>query len=178
MPRPLAPDNMSLKVTPLNPTNRVFLAHAKSEKHPLGSTYSIHRTGLIVVQNGTVNKILKQKHLTKDSISFNQIIDMTSENARIAQNIIEQNVPEGQFYKLMHGLYNPKATKVEDKPRTMTLIKIPDFPENQPVLLINEDLHDIDDQQFHQIIFKQLDMNAYLNIVQDKFEKQWHNVIA
>lgn len=174
----LAPDNMSLKVTPLNPTNRVFLAHAKSEKHPLGSTYSIRRTGLIVVQNGTVNKILKQKHLAKDSVSFDQIIDMTSENARIAQNIIEQNVPEGQFYKLMHGLYNPKATKVEDKPRTMTLIKIPDFPENQPVLLINEDLHDIDDQQFHQIIFKQLDMNAYLNIVQDKFEKQWHNVIA
>lgn len=176
--KPLAPDNMSLKVEMLNPTNRIFLAHAKSAKHPLGSTYSIRRTGLIVVQNGTVNKILKAKHLSKTDVSFSQLIDMTSENARIAQNVIEQNVTDNQFDKLMNGIYNPKATKVEDKPRTMTLIKIPDLPENQPVLLINEDLHDIDDQTYHQIIFKQLDMNAYLKIVQDKFEKQWHNVIA
>lgn len=153
----------------LNPTNRAFFVK------PSVTKTTIKQTGLSVVQANTVKKRLNLKS-TKDATDkpFSEIITQDPQ----ARDIIIQNIGATAYNdQYLEKRFDPKATSTSDKPRDIKPVKISDFPENQPAMILNEDLHDLSHQEFLTWL-NRLDFNVYLNIVQEKFEKQWLNHIA
>ena len=166
-----ADENHGIKPKILNPTNRIFLAKKSA------SDTTIKMTGLGTIKPSAIKERLKERAKTM-SISNEPIFRDIINTDFVARDVIEANLDKYSFNKLYNSKYDPKATETEKKPRDITTIKISNLKENQPVIIYNEDLHDIDHQTFKKIIFKELDFNAYLDIMQSKFENQWQNNIA
>lgn len=166
-----ADENHGINPGILNPTNRIFLAKKSA------SDTTIKMTGLGTIKPSAIKERLKERAKTM-SISNEPIFRDIINTDFVARDVIEANLDKYSFSKLYNSKYDPKATETEKKPRDITTIKISNLKENQPVIIYNEDLHDIDHQTFKKIIFKELDFNAYLDIMQSKFENQWQNNIA
>lgn len=148
------PQNVEL----LNATNRIFLVKSTA------SNVTIKSTGLQTVSLSTAKKRNPDAELLRDVINVDPV----------AEYVIKENSSQHFFNALFDQPLRPKTTIKSEKPRDLTIIKITDLPLDQPVLIYNEDLHDITQSEYDELI-KKLDMNVYLNLVQTKFNTQWKN---
>jgi hypothetical protein len=142
----------------LNATNRIFLAKKSA------SDITIKSTGLQTVNTSSAKKREPNAEVLRDIIKVDPV----------AEYVIKENASQ-QFYKdLFDQPFRPKTTIKSEKPRDLTIIKITDLPLDQPVIIHNEDLHDVTQTEYEDLLQK-LDMHAYLDLVQNKFETQWQN---
>lgn len=166
-----ADENHGITPKILNPTNRIFLAKKSA------SDITIKMTSLGTIKPAAIKQRLKERAQTMTISSepiFRDIINVDF----VARDVMEANLDQQSFNKLYNSPYDPKATETDKKPRDITTMKISNLKENQPVIIYNEDLHDISHQDFKKMILKKLDFNAYLDIMKSKFENQWQNNIT
>ena len=166
-----ADENHGITPKILNPTNRIFLAKKSA------SDITIKMTSLGTIKPAAIKQRLKERAQTMTISSepiFRDIINVDF----VARDVMEANLDQQSFNKLYNSPYDPKATETDKKPRDITTMKISNLKENQPVIIYNDDLHDISHQDFKKMILKKLDFNAYLDIMQSKFENQWQNNIT
>lgn len=142
----------------LNATNRIFLAKKSASK------ITIKSTGLQTVSVSSAKKREPNAESLRDIIHVDPV----------AEYVIKENASKKFFKNLLDQPFRPKTTIKSEKPRDLTIIKITDLPLDQPVIIHNEDLHDVTQTEYDELLQK-LDMNAYLDLVQNKFETQWQN---
>lgn len=160
----------------LNQTNRVIPVKSSSTR--------IRMTGVQVMQAKSIHKQwLAQHPETKKvpDLTNTRFADIIADQSDLtAMNILRLNLHESQSQfnqnTLLAGRYNPHATKVVEKPRKIINIKITGFPEDQPVDLLNHDLHDITPEQYDKIIAN-LDKKFYIDTTEDAFTSAWQNPI-
>lgn len=148
----------------LNATNRAFMVK------PEFSDETIKMSGLQSVRNPTVQKRAKDNHVKPEYLR-----DIIFRDP-IADAVIKANASTKFYDNLLDQEYDPHAKIVAEKPRDLVIIKITDYPTDQPTLLYNEDLHDITHAEYQDLIRK-IDFKQYLDLVQMKFETQWQNEI-
>ena len=169
-----------------NPTNRVFLIKNNDKNEPT----LLRMTGLQVVRNSTVNKRIKEAQASGTSVkkseaTFRDIIRV-DHNANF---VMKANYGSDNpiYNKLYNGYYDPKATNTSDKPRDITNKKVSNLDPDQPIMIFNDDLHDMPQNGYDALIKSDprrkdkaplIDFDAYLDIIKDKFEGQWQNTFV
>lgn len=102
-------------------------------------------------------------------------------NDPIAEKVIKRYLSKVDLYDEDNGIYgkmitslNPKNSDKRYKIIDLSLAKINDFPDKHPVYINNRALADYPADTISYLI-DHLDYEAYLDIVQNKFEKSWQN---
>ena len=147
-------------------------------------------TGLQVVRNSTVNKRIKEAQASGTSVkkseaTFRDIIRVDHN----ADFVMKANYGSDNpiYNKLYNGYYDPKATNTSDKPRDITNKKVSNLDPDQPIMIFNDDLHDMPQNGYDALIKSDprrkdkaplIDFDAYLDIIKDKFEGQWQNTFV
>ena len=93
------------------------------------------------------------------------------DEANLAMSLKDEN--NGIYGKMITSL-NPKNSDKRYKIIDLSLAKINDFPDKHPVYINNRALADYPADTISYLI-DHLDYEAYLDIVQNKFEKSWQN---
>lgn len=164
-------ENGEQKFEVLNPTNRVFLVKP-SKNHP-EEDYTMSQTGLQTLQVKQANKRLDDKSMSHSGVIFKDIINQDP----IAKNVMIANTSSENYTEnLLNKPYIGSAAKiVADRPRDVTIKKISGFPKDHPALIYNEDLHEISHDEYLSLINERIDYDAYIDLVQTSFDKQWKN---
>lgn len=164
-------ENGEQKFEVLNPTNRVFLVKP-SKNHP-EEDYTMSQTGLQTLQIKQANKRLDDKSMSHSGVIFKDIINQDP----IAKNVMIANTSSENYTEnLLNKPYIGSAAKiVADRPRDVTIKKISGFPKDHPALIYNEDLHEISHDEYLSLINERIDYDAYIDLVQTSFDKQWKN---
>lgn len=148
----------------LNPTNRVYLTKT--------SKFTIRSTGLHVVSAQSAKSRVKK---LSTGTSFRTIIGDRVDP--IADAVLKQTLGERAYRALYDTNYNPTAMKGSDsslKPRDIIRMKLPGFPQDHPVDLINGDLHQLSNQDIINCL-TDLNLDSYLKLVETAFTEQWQN---
>lgn len=148
----------------LNPTNRVYLTKT--------SKFTIRSTGLHVVSAQSAKGRVKK---LSTGTSFRAIIGDRVDP--IADAVLKQTLGERAYRALYDTNYNPTAMKGSDsslKPRDIIRMKLPGFPQDHPVELINGDLHQLSPEAIIKCLTN-LNLDSYLKLVETAFTEQWQN---
>lgn len=148
----------------LNPTNRVYLTKT--------SKFTIRSTGLHVVSAQSAKTRVKK---LSTGTSFRDIIGDRVDP--IADAVLKQTLGERAYRALYDTNYNPTAMKGSDsslKPRDIIRMKLPGFPQDHPVELINGDLHQLSPEAIIKCLTN-LNLDSYLKLVETAFTEQWQN---
>lgn len=161
----------------LNPTNRVFLV--KPGTNPNNEPdYTVAQTGLQVVQVSTARKRLAANSTSATGAHFRDIIGHGYSDP-VAIQVMKENMGINTYSaNILSPKFNPKATHAAEKPRDVKVIKISGFPEKHPALIYNEDLHEISHKDYQNLMTNRIDYDAYLDMVESSFNKQWKNIIV
>lgn len=111
--------------------------------------------------NGGINRTLRL--VAKDKVKANSKTgqDLNNPEAKDA-DLLLRTYYQYDVREETAGLYNPVFKKVTD------------LDENQPVGILNQDLHDLKPQHIKYLV-ENLDIEAYLDIIENKFNKNWRN---